>query len=981
MKSPALGNRGRFPEWLSGLGLREFVALDLETTGLDAERERVIEVGLVRFRDGVEEARFEQLVDPGEPLDPFITDLTGLTDDDLRGQPQFSAIAGELLEFVGSAPIVGQNVNFDLEFVLAESERFSRNRRGENPFRFVQNEVLDTAQLARVFWPEWPRFSLAALSERFGVERTVAHRALEDARVAGGVLCCMVDSLPDRVWAEVTRDLTYLIEGTFDRSAQFFSRLATMSEGLAPPSDVVPHASRRADMEEVDLTGLPTSEEVFGPDGRLPKALRNYEPRPLQLQMAEAVQDALRENRILLCEAPTGTGKSLAYLVPAALWTLEAAREGRQVIVSSHTKALQEQLHRKEIPTVVDDLRIPVRSAVLKGRENYLCRRRLRNLIGDARTRLSDEDRKRLMPLVRWSATTTTGDITEMGGFQPRAAPWLWAQVCSDAVGCSGSNCGPAKGCFHRIAQDRAAKGQIVFVNHALLFSDLSRFLQKPTPLRKFVIDEGHHVERAAVSAWSITLDSLILRSRLTRLLEERAERGLLARRGSFGRRGRRLSDEAVAQLSELRDRIRNLYATVQACFDGLGAALPTEEQIGSAKLRFRHDDRIHQIVVAACRDLLAEWHQLVGGLQTLLRLLQEPNGESRTPRDLLLELRSSLDSATEVGEKMANVLEAANDEWVFWVEAYEGRRGRVASLHGSPISVGAILQKSFWPVADTAALTSATLAADGTFDHCKRSLGLADLPSERLQERVLATPFDLPQQMRILIPVYVPSPRGSSEGWVDAIGDLVTGAVQRYRRGTFVLTTSLDLLSRLAAKLAPVAEVERRTLLVQERDGSPAELLEEFRERRDAVLLGAANFWEGVDVVGEALELLILARLPFDVPTEPWIAARHEKLAEEGKDAFYELSLPEAILRLRQGLGRLIRHRKDRGIAIIADSRVFSTRFGAVIRANLPVAVEAATSPAELWQMCDEFFEDGTREPGAVFAKAPVTGWTKSEP
>jgi ATP-dependent DNA helicase DinG len=283
--------------------------------------------------------------------------------------------------------------------------------------------------------------------------------------------------------------------------------------------------------------------------------------------------------------------------------------------------------------------------------------------------------------------------------------------------------------------------------------------------------------------------------------------------------------------------------------------------------------------------------------------------------------------------------------------------------------------------VADTAALTSATLAADGTFDHCKQSLGLAELPPERLQERVLATPFDLPEQMRILIPVYVPSPRGSSEEWVDAIGDLVTGAVRRYRRGTFVLTTSLDLLSRLAAKLAPVAQLERRTLLVQERDGSPAELLEEFRERRDAVLLGAANFWEGVDVVGEALEMLIVTRLPFDVPTEPWIAARHEKLAEEGKDAFYQLSLPEAILRLRQGLGRLIRHRKDRGIAIVADSRVFSARFGAVIRANLPVAAEAATSPAELWQMCDEFFEGGARESRAISAKTSVTGWTKSEP
>jgi len=941
--------------WLSGLGLQEFVALDLETTGLDAERNQIIEIGAIRFRDGKESERFEQMIDPGEPLEPFIVALTGLTDENLRGQPAFSTVAPSLLEFIDSSPLVGQNVSFDLEFLAAAGKRLSGHRSRANPFVFANHEVLDTAQLGRIFWPEWPRFGLASMAERFGVKQEVAHRALADARTAGHVLCRMIEMLPGRIWEAMARDLAFLIGGTFNRSEHFFGRISTMAEGRKAPSESHFEKGGIDATEKYVEATPPCPREIFGQNGRLKKVLAGFEWRPAQLQMAEAMQMALERNQILLCEAPTGIGKSLAYLVASALWTMEAPEEGRQVVVSSHTKALQEQLHRKEM-RIVQGLGIPVGSAVLKGRENYLCRRRFQNLIREAPVRLPDEDRMRLMPLVRWAATTATGDISEIGGFQPSAAPWLWSQVCNDATSCSGSSCGAAKGCFFQRAKERAANAQIVFINHALLFSDPSRFLQKPSPLRKLVLDEGHHIERAVVSASRIELNSFNLRSRLMRIVEERGERGLLMRLGAPGGRKKRHHDEATELLAELRDMVGRLYLAIRSYFEELAMSLPLEGDRRLSKIRFRQGDQISRIIAAKGALLLGGWRELIEKLQELLRGLQESRDDGRLPKELLLELRSSIDGLAEVKENLGKILEAGDDEWVFWIQIYGGD-GRTVSLHGCPIAIGSDLQKAFWPLMDTAAITSATLSTQGTFDHCRESLGLEDLPPERLHEEILPNPFTLSKQMRLLIPVYLPHPRRDSENWVSAMEEMTAEVVRRFRRGTLILTTSLELVDRLGASLMPVAQASRRTVLVQGRDGAPAELLEEFRQRKDAVLVGAANFWEGIDVIGEALEILILTRLPFDVPTEPWIAARMERLADEGKDAFYHFSLPEALLRLRQGLGRLIRHRQDRGIALIADSRVFSARFGAIIREGLPVTPQAVTSPSELWQLCYEFF------------------------
>jgi ATP-dependent DNA helicase DinG len=945
---------------LENLGLREFVALDLETTGLDADSERVIEIGAARFRDGGEVEHLEQLVNPGRPLDPFITALTGLTDGDLHDQPPFSTVADTLEDFVSHTPIVGQNVAFDLAFLAAEGKRLSSHRNSAD-FRFAQNEVLDTALLGRVFWPEWPRFGLSSLAERFGVVQASAHRALADARTVGQVLCAMLEILPERIWEEMADDLAYLIGGTFHPAERFFGRVAALAKGRKQERTVLSLESESEKSREHDAGELPSPEEVFGQDGRLKRVLSHFEARPAQLQMAQAVQSALMKNQILLCEAPTGVGKSLAYLFASALWISEDPRLERQVIVSSHTKALQEQLQRKEMRTL-RDLGIPVRGAVLKGRDNYLCRRRLRNLIREAPLRLSDEDRIRLMPLVRWSATTTTGDISETGAFLPTAAPWLWAQVCNDSMSCSGSRCTPAKGCFFRAAQERAARSQIVFVNHALLFTEPSRFLQKPAPLRKFVLDEGHHLERAVVSASSIRLDSFFLRGGLARLIEERSERGLLPRLMSARSHEARLDDEVRELLAEIRDGVRGMYGTVRVCFEELPKSLPLETEGGRAKLRFQQGNRVHQAILSTAGNLFVQWKELTAKLETVLHSLQKPGEGERISKEVLLELRSSLDNMAQIEAQLSKVLEADDSDWVFWVEMRETGRTSV-SLHAAPMFVGSFLQKNFWALTDSVTVTSATLSVQGTFEHLEKKLGLTELPQERLQEEILPSSFDLAQQMLLLVPTYLPHPRIQSEGWGSGVEDVVSEVVRRFRRGTLVLTTSLEFLDRLAAALAPVAQSAKRTLLAQGRDGAPAELLEEFRRRRDAILLGAANFWEGVDVLGEALEILILARLPFDVPTEPWIAARMERLGVDGRDPFYELSLPDTILRLRQGLGRLIRHRQDRGIALITDSRIFTTRFGAMIQASLPVKARPVSSPEDLWELCRGFF---AREKGS---------------
>lgn len=932
------------------MGLSSYVAIDLETTGLDPTVHQIIDVGAVRFRSGRPESEFRSFVRADRPLDPFITDLTGITDPDLLGAPQFSEISQALLDFIGADPLVGQNVEFDLGFLRAAGESVLPRAPGER-FAFFQARVLDTALLARIFWAELPSFSLAALCSTFGIELRQAHRALDDARATGSVLATMLRSLPFRVWGELTRDLNWLVSGTTHRSRFFFAALDELAADIKSP---VP-ARLQAEEEKGEEPRFGWSlDQLFGKDGIFEQHLPFFRFRPMQLALAVSVETAFEKNHILFAEAPTGVGKSLAYLAPALRWVMADPEAGRQVVVSSHTKVLQEQLFRKDMSEVRTAIGGGFRAAVLKGRNNYLCKRRLRSLVRESRERLTDVDRMQIMPLLRWAELTMTGDISEISGFNPRNLPFLWSQVASDSLACAGAACGAAKGDFYRVAQERAARAHVLFVNHALLVSDLPRFT---SGFKKLVLDEAHQIERAMVGAMTVEISPAVFRNALSRLLDERTSRGMLgavAGRLKHGERG------SSRDITSLLSQVRGLYAISRQGFTYLADQLVRMigESDRTARQRFRVGDKLHSDICRALGPLLSEWSEFSSALRDFVFELADLRGDERLPPETLIEVKSALDGVEQIRDQLVRILREDDPNAVTWAEFGRSPHNNWCTLHTAPVSVGKIMGKVFWPVVESVILTSATLTASGTFDVLKESLGLDVLPPERVHSTILASPFRLDEQMRTFVPTYLPAPRTEDTSHSDATVELIVRMVERFPRGTLILSTSNLLVDKLTSALNPVARKANRRLLSQGISGSLAELVAEFRRLGNAILIGAASFWEGIDVVGDALQILIVTRIPFDVPTDPWVAARCDALQAAGHDAFAEYSLPVSALRLKQGIGRLIRHPQDRGIAIVTDPRLFRSRYGRMIRESLPSVPIAVNSEVELFKEVEQFFE-----------------------
>jgi ATP-dependent DNA helicase DinG len=672
--------------------------------------------------------------------------------------------------------------------------------------------------------------------------------------------------------------------------------------------------------------------------------------------MAEAADAAFAHGEILLAEAPTGVGKSLAYLVPALKWLFDNPDEHRQVIVSSHTKVLQEQLFRKDFRDLNRAMENIFNAAVLKGRNNYLCQRRLQLLLAEAEECLSENDRIHILPVLRWAATTSTGDVSEISGFSPRHQPYLWSLIASDGLSCSGSNCSAAKGDFYRIAQDAAAKAPLLFINHALLASDPSRFVGSPE--KRLILDEAHQVERAMVAALTVEISAARLRNALARLADERSSRGLLSQ---LLVKYLQNIPAAAATAHQISGAVRGLYAVIRHTFgalaDNLQQLMSAEDR--SLKVMLKPGDRVHHTIGEGLSPLLVQWCEFALLLQEFERDLADQRGDDKLPMDRLVEWRSIREAIAAIGEDISDILECTNDNSVFWLELSRGNQNSWCTLYKAPISIGEILHKSFWPSVSGAVLTSATMTVDRRFDVLRESLGLNGEDTQRISEIMVGSPFNLADQMICCVPAYLPDPRKDSVGHTEALLRLIQNVLENSVRGTLLLCTSNDLLEKITSSTAHLAKRQQRKLLSQWSGGSLPDMVEEFKKAGNAIMIGAASLWEGIDVVGDALQILLVTRLPFDVPTDPWFAARCDALQNAGHDPFQDYSLPWASLRLRQGMGRLIRHVEDRGVVIIADPRLFTTRYGYSLRKSLPVTPMALHSAEELLDRIELFFQE----------------------
>lgn len=694
--------------------------------------------------------------------------------------------------------------------------------------------------------------------------------------------------------------------------------------------------------------------------GPVARALGAFEDRPSQRDMAAYSADVYNDGGIALLEAGTGVGKSFAYLVPALEWARE---NGERTIVSTNTINLQEQLVGKDLPILARALGTGDHSpsfALLKGWRNYLCLARLDQARAGQESLFEPERAAELEAIAAWAGRTSDGSLADLAD---EPAPEVWDAVAAESDLCTRLKCPHFERCFVFQARRRAAEADVVVVNHHLLASDLAVRIASDNwveaavlpPYRRLVLDEAHHLEDVAAQHLGAQVSMLGIQRLLARL--ERGGRGLLPtlaaelsfRDDLLSAASRDLLHRGLVDaLAAARTASTELFAILDRRLDGPALRLTDA---------FADDPVWSEGLAVALENLLVSFGALRDGVETIAdRLALDDPAERRA--QLVGELRGvvrRLDAAAQ-GLTAALRPPPGGPPAVRWLER-RGRKVPNLTLASVPLDLAPVLKENLFDRVETVVLTSATLAAGGEFTFLEERLGL-DLPPTRVKAReILASAFDFAAQCLFGIPTDLPEPRDDEPGHDAAVARVLLELAHASDGGIFVLFTSHGALRRVAAAVRGGGRLRARWLLLVQGEGQRDQLLRRFRESGSAILLGTDSFWEGVDVPGRALRALILAKLPFKVPSEPLTAARLERVAERGMDGFTHYLVPQAALKLKQGFGRLIRTRADVGAVVLLDRRVITKRYGRMILAGLPPAARAVGPWDEVRRACEEFF------------------------
>jgi len=906
------------------------VAIDIETTGLDPQADAIIEIGAVRFNGRRVEGEWNKLINPGKPIPPFITQLTGINDQMVRQAPPIRAVLEEFRDFVGDSPVLGHSVRFDLSFL--------------RKYKILGlNDSLDTYELASVLMPSAERYNLGALGQALGVPLPATHRALDDARVTRAIyqiLCENIQKLPLHVLAEIV----HLGEGV-DWGGQrvFYEALRARSKETIPARQAA-HGVYGPLFEQ--MPGrlppplLPNSEifplnidevaSILDQGGPFSHHFPQYEYRSQQIDMLRSVASALSDGRHLMVEAGTGTGKSMAYLIPAALFAIQ---NNLRVVISTNTINLQDQLINKDIPDLRAALGIDLRAAVLKGRGNYLCPRRLENL--RRRGPETPDELRVLAKVLVWLQSSVSGDRREINLNGPTENE-VWARISSEDEGCNTETCLKRTGgaCPFYRARQAAQSAHILIVNHALLLSDVAVGGRVLPEYDYLIVDEAHHLEDATTNALSFDVTQFEIERTLKELGGPNA--------GTLGwllttlddvlapadfAAVERLAHQAADYAFNFENLVRDFFAAIDQFLFELREGRPVGSYAQQARIlpatrtlpSWADVEMVWDEAERSLQPLVEILGQLLKGLSELTDALPEDT------EDLFSSLSNLYRRVSELHQNVTGLVFKPDAGQIYWAELHPNAK-RI-SLHAAPLHVGPLMEKYLWHEKTSLIMTSATLTAAGEFHYIRSRLNAFDA-----DELALGSPFDFESATLLYVVNDIPEPN-DRQGHQRAVEHGLIQLCQAVGGRTLVLFTSYDQLKRTSMNIGPVLARQDIRVYEQGEGASPSSLLEIFKTTERAVLLGTRAFWEGVDVPGEALSVLVMVKLPFDVPSDPIVAARSETF----EDAFGEYSLPEAILRFRQGFGRLIRTQYDRGVVVIFDKRIISKRYGQMFLNSLP--------------------------------------------
>ena len=914
--------------------LNKFVVVDLETTGNNPKKgDKIIQFAAVVIEDGKITERFSSLINPERSIPAFIEELTGLKDEMVKDAPLFAEIAPRVNALLEGAYFVAHNVLFDLSFLQEELIQAG--------FEGFYGSVLDTVEMARIIFPTADGYKLSDLAVREDLQHDRPHQADSDAQVTAELFLILVErlfQLPEMTLGQLSQlsgglksDLQQLIDEiilALDQSNESWQESLEICNILALKKTPC-NSKSTSKPYQVDLE-YPTSED--DKIELVTKGFTAYEKRIGQFQMMDGVYQAFKSGMHTLIEAGTGVGKSLGYLLPVAYF---AKQNTLPIVVSTHTIQLQEQIIHNEIPLLAKILPFEVKTVLLKGRNHYI------SLDKFALSLLEENDNYDTtltkMQILVWLTETETGDRDELN--LSSGGNIFWNKIKNEQSVFPINRLWQEKD-FYLRAKNEAQNADIIITNHSLLLSNLSA---EKTFLPDFdyaIIDEGHHFEKVASQYFGRSLDYLTTRLLLSQFGQY--EQRLLFYQLEL------ILDELKANKGDLAQTININQLAVDLTYEmdeffkltALYAKSNTAQRRGlnRAKVRFSRDKggkEKNALVHSAERFafLLKDLHAAITDRLDVIRKNKE--SLSSKHKGKLEEIISFRNDLAELRNNVQDCfIKESND--VKWIEIDFRSQQNVTTFYAQPAFVAAGLRERFFSLKKAVVLTSATLTVNHSFDYMIKEIGLS---KDTTRTMTITSPFDYKNQVQLLIPEDLPEVNSSSlEDYVIAITEHIITIAEATKGRMLILFTAHDMLKKTYELIKESGFLDDFAMIAQGiTSGSRSRLTRNFQRYDKAILLGTSSFWEGVDIPGEDLSCLVIVRLPFSPPDEPLTEAKCQVIKQKGGNAFTEYSLPEAILRFKQGFGRLIRTEKDRGIMMVFDKRIITTKYGRAFLQSIP--------------------------------------------
>ncbi|MGP4107457.1 ATP-dependent DNA helicase DinG [Virgibacillus sp. L01] len=912
---------------------KKFVVIDLETTGHSpAEYDKIIEVGIVVIENNEITDEFSTFFNPDMPIPSFITNLTGITDHDVQGAPIFKDKAQEIINLFDNGYLIAHNVPFDLGFLNEEL--------ASNGFKQLNNPIIDTVELSRVLYPQAPSYKLGQLAEFLDIMHDNPHRALADAYVTAQLFLKLqqkIKLLPyettvhllglEKMLKSDIYSLLHEQEKALAFSVDEYDNIDTY-RGLAFKST----AEAKTINKDIDTAFGNFLDDIYEYGGSMEQQMRKYEKRNGQREMSETVYDAFRMKNHALIEAETGTGKTLAYLIPAIY---EAVSEKKRVVVSTYTTQLQSQLMDEEIPLIHKLVSIPFKIALLKGKQHYISLEKFEHALSSEKADNYDITLTKAMILV-WLTETVTGDIDEIQ--LPSSGYLFYRKISTDTEGSTDPTNPWFSRSYYQKAREKAQQADILITNHALLCTDMFNDYQLLPSYDKAIIDEAHHLEETASKHYGLKLDYVHVQYTLTQIGDTKDGSWL----------GKLLTNYQINRESFLVDEWDNIYNKAKYEVDDLFRMLfqyvieqkQREKSLSDiGRIQYRFDE---------AKESSAQWNviqematRLTFFIRDLIHLLSHLKQSLLKGKDID---KNNVEELTRIMEALQSIIDSLDhlflmDEGnknVKWMEIEAYGAKNAVYLYSEPTDMSTLLSDDFFSEKESIILTSATLTMKNSFSFITSRLGLQ---SDQTQTTKINSPFSYENQVQLMIPNDFPDIKhGNLDDFIYSTCEAILSLAQITNGRMLVLFTSYDMLRKSYNLLRETIDINKYMLIAQGiSSGSRSRLKKNFQTFDQSILLGTSSFWEGVDIPGDDLSCLMIVRLPFQPPNHPLYEAKANHFKNEGKNAFFELALPNAVIRFKQGFGRLIRSSNDRGIVFVCDARIIQARYGKYFTESIP--------------------------------------------